>query len=110
MTRRDREARAVARRGATLVELIVVIVLLGIMTGVGVLAFHSAERLAGSDVTVAQLMDARHVAVTEGKRVTIQLVTGGQRHDVTIFPDGRVITSAPLSLDPLSGRPGNATH
>ena len=110
MTRREHESGAVARHGATLVELMVVIALLGIMAGVAVLAFRTAARPVGQEATMAQLMDARRAAITEGKRLTIDLVTDGQRHHATMFPDGRVVTSAPLSLDPLSGRPGDGKH
>lgn len=98
------------RRGATLVELMVGIVLLGIMAGVVVVAFRNAERPVGRDATMAQLMDARRAAVTDGKRLTIELVTNGQRHDATVLPDGRVMTYAPLALDLLSGRPDDAAH
>lgn len=98
------------RRGSTLVELIVVLALLGVMSAVTVLALRSAPVARADDSGMQQLMGARREAVRHGRRVTIELKVGSTRYSATAHPDGRVITTAPLGLDLLSGRPTDAAR
>lgn len=98
------------RAGSTLVELIVVLALLGVMSAVTVLALRSTPVASPDDTAMQQLMDARRAAVRDGKRVTIELVVAGTRHSATALPDGRVVTTASLGVNPLSGRPTDAAR
>lgn len=96
------------RRGSTLVELIVVLALLGVMGAVTVLTLRPTPVASGDDTAKQQLMEARRAAVRDGRRVTIELMVGDTRHSATAHPDGRVVTTASLGINPLSGRPSDA--
>ena len=92
------------RPGSTLVELIVALALIGVMSAVTVLALRSTPVASTEDTAIQRLMDARRIAVREGRRMTIELMVGNARHSATAHPDGRIVTSASLGVNSLSGR------
>jgi len=89
------------RRGVTLVELMVVLVLLGLMAGVVGLAWRRPSPHDDTDVTAA----ARQRAIATGATVRVETTTAGRRVTVAALPDGSVIAPAELRIDPLSGKP-----
>jgi prepilin-type N-terminal cleavage/methylation domain-containing protein len=92
-----------ARRGVTLVELLVVIVLMGLLAGVVGLTMNSTPGTVALDPVTASVMAARDSALRTGHPVTIHITTERDVHHATAFPDGRVLTDAPLDIDALSG-------
>lgn len=95
--------RRVVRRGVTLVELMVVILLLGLLSSVVGLTMGSTPSVASLDPTTVAVLQARDSALRTGYRVTISITLEGRAHHATAYPDGRVITDAPVGIDPLSG-------
>ena len=99
--------RAHVRAGVTLAELMVVIVILGVMAGVATVAVRRATPLPGTDPALATLSAARRAALTDGTPRTITVAVDGVRYLATVYPDGRIVTPAPLGLDRLAGRPAD---
>jgi prepilin-type N-terminal cleavage/methylation domain-containing protein len=97
------------RHGVTLVELMVVILLLGLLSGVVGLTMGSNPHVASLDPIAVAVMQARDSALSTGHRVTISLRVDGRSRSATAFPDGRVLTDAPIEIDPLSGSAGRGT-
>jgi len=91
------------RRGFTLVELMVVVVLLGLMAGVVGLAWrpNPANREHHRD----SIAEARHRALESGTPVRLQITVDGKTYAIAALPDGRLIAPDSLRLDPLTGRP-----
>ena len=89
------------RRGVTLVELMVVLVLLGVMAGVVGLAWRPdpANRARHRDA----IADARHQALETGTAVRLEITVDGHTDTIAALPDGRLIAPAALHLDPLTG-------
>jgi type II secretory pathway pseudopilin PulG len=87
----------------TLVELMVVILLLGLLSGVVGLTMGSTPQVASLDPTTVAVLQARDSALRTGHPVTIAFSHEGSAHHATAYPDGRVLTDAPLGIDPLSG-------
>lgn len=90
-------------RGVTLVELLVVIMLMGLLAGVVGLTMNSTPGTAALDPATARVMAARDSALRTSHPVTIRLTVEQAAHYATAFPDGRVLTDAPLGIDALSG-------
>ena len=93
--------RAMRTRGLTLVELLVVLTILGLMTGVVGLAW----RRSLSPVDESPLMTARHQAIQSGIPTRVQL---SDTLSVVVMPDGSVIGTGALHIDPLTGNPSSA--
>lgn len=91
------------RCGVTLVELMVVILLLGLLSGVVGLTMGSTPRVPSLDPTTVAVLQARDSALRTGHPVTIAFSHEGSAHRATAYPDGRVVTDATLGIDPLSG-------
>jgi prepilin-type N-terminal cleavage/methylation domain-containing protein len=96
--------------GVTLVELLVTLTLLGLMAGIAGLALHAAPALPMVEPVLARALAARDSAVRMGHPVSIALAPEGHVYHVTAFPDGRMLTDAPLPIDPLSGSVRNAAR
>lgn len=97
------------RSGVTLVELMVVILLLGFLTGVVGLTIGSTPQVGSLDPATVALLQARDSALRVGHPVTITLYHARRAHRATAYPDGRVLTDMHTSVDPLSGSvDGNA--
>lgn len=92
------------RRGATLAELMVVIVIIGLMAAVTGVAFARRAPVPVVDARNAAIAAARAEAIRSGQPATIQIELDGRSYPVTAHPDGRVVTDAPLPIDPLAGR------
>jgi prepilin-type N-terminal cleavage/methylation domain-containing protein len=88
------------RRGVTLLELLVVLVLVGLLTTLAAFALRGAPGGAAMDDASV----ARHRAVTEGRPVAIRMdadsghISPGQW--VRYLPDGRALGAG---VDPLTG-------
>ena len=102
--------RAPERRGVTLAELMVVIVILGVMAAVTGIAFTTKMPVPEADARIARVAAARADAVLSGQTATLQLDVDGEMYLVTAFPDGRVVTDAPIAVDQLSGRTMHAAR
>jgi prepilin-type N-terminal cleavage/methylation domain-containing protein len=95
-----------ARRGVTLVELLAVLALLGVATGVAGLAFRAPglERPT-NELAFDRVASARHEAIVTGRSVSTTVVIDGRPRAVTAHADGRVLADSMAALDALSGRP-----
>ena len=82
-------------RGATLVELMLVLLILGLLTGVSALAIGRLQRPAASE-RARMLGQARAAAIRLGRPVSVSGASGSVR----FYPDGRAIGSG---IDPLTG-------
>lgn len=102
--------RARVRAGVTLAELLVVIVILAVMAGVTVVAFARREPVAVANPILASIAAARVKSVNSGRPETIRLGPPDSFALATVYPDGRVVTNAPVGIDPLSGRSGDAAR
>jgi prepilin-type N-terminal cleavage/methylation domain-containing protein len=83
-------------RGATLVELMVVLLILGLITGVSSLAVGSLKSPAVSEQG-RRLSQARAAAIRSGKAVS---VPGEGGEVIRFLPDGRAFGRG---VDPLTG-------
>lgn len=98
----------IARRGFTLAELMVVIMIFGVIAAVTGIAFATTAPIPSVDARLAQIAAARDSAVRTGKPATVQLDVHDTLYLATAFPDGRVVTDALVVIDPLSGRSARA--
>ena len=86
-------------RGVTLVELLVVIVILGLITGVSGLAFASL-RAPRESALARTARVARAEAIRTGRPVAFRLDSLHRRPFVLFLPDGRAVGPG---VDPLTG-------
>ena len=95
------------RRGSSLLELIVTIVLLSIMTGVATMA---ARRVQAPDSTdpARMVLDSAHRAISDARPATIHLLNSGQAADATANADGSIIADSVLDIERLAGRQRHA--
>lgn len=98
------------RAGVTLAELMVVIVILGVMAAVTGVAFARRAPVRDVDPRNAAIAAARAEAIRSGKPLTIRLGSADSLALATAYPDGRVVTSATVAVDPLTGRSGDGAR
>ena len=103
-----------SRTGVTLIELIVVIAIVGVMAGVAALGFRAVRPRAGDNAPAAEVQAARDSSLRTGHavRVATHMHSGGLSAPIfaLALPDGRVIASSELGIDPLTGRRAHATR
>lgn len=98
-----------ARRGVTLVELVVVIVLLSVVAAVGGISARRARPIQVADAAVSRVLAARDSALASGRMVTVLVRIAGQQTSATAYPDGRLLADPRLGIDPFSGRVKHVT-
>jgi prepilin-type N-terminal cleavage/methylation domain-containing protein len=89
--------------GVTLIELLVALTLLGLLAGIAGLTFHTLPATPVLGANAARVVAARDSALRTGYAVSVTLLVAGRAYDATAFPDGRVLTEAPIGVDPLTG-------
>lgn len=94
-----------ARRGFTLVELIVVVAIMAVLAGVGGIAFVRLTRADDAPQTSAAMVRAaRREALRRGVPVTVaDSAPGRPPRRATAWPDGRVVADTALGVDALTG-------
>jgi prepilin-type N-terminal cleavage/methylation domain-containing protein len=90
------------RKGATLVELVVVIAVLAILASMVTLGIRRLE-VAPDDLPTA-LANARRHAAASGTAVHVSRVERDTAVDFTVFPDGHVVSDSAAQIDLLTGR------
>lgn len=94
------------RRGFTLMELLVVIVLLTIVSTFAVTAFATRSAPSAPDRGQAMLQRARQMAITTNQPITVcDSVIRGELLCAVLLPDGRIVSTQPGPWDPLAGTP-----
>jgi hypothetical protein len=69
---------------------------------------NSTPGTTALDPVTASVMATRDSALRTGHPVTIGITVERAAHHATAFPDGRVLTDAPLDIDALSGSASRA--
>lgn len=85
--RRNRHACS----GATLLELIVVLAILGVVTSVGGLAMRQSRRPLEGDQLTGVAARARARAIATGRAQHVRLQTPNGPHDLLALPDGSLL-------------------
>lgn len=83
-----------SRRGLTVVELVVVLALLALLSGLVAAAMPAPRAPSG---TAEELQALRRAAVASGRAVSRELHGGGAPRLATALPDGRVIVDSGLA-------------
>lgn len=83
--------------GVTLVEMVVVLTLMGVLAGIGGLAF-AGLRGPAADPWSGAVTSARQAAIDSG--ITVLLAADSVHASVLLLPDGRAIGQG---VDPLTG-------
>jgi prepilin-type N-terminal cleavage/methylation domain-containing protein len=101
-----------ARPGATLVELLVVLVVLAVGAGLAGIAIRAdADRSAPGAIEL--IAGARARAVRAGQPIFVTVASGADSADSAVAlvrPDGSVIGAPSGLIDPTSGRPADAAR
>ncbi|MGH7615916.1 MAG: pilus assembly FimT family protein [Gemmatimonadaceae bacterium] len=95
------------RRGATLVELIVTLVILAIISSVTVLAVRRFDAPTPGDLH-AMIADTLRAVLASGRPATIYVLTDSGPAWSTIRADGSVVADSSFDVEPLTGAPRRA--
>ncbi|HVX41699.1 MAG TPA: type II secretion system protein [Gemmatimonadaceae bacterium] len=90
------------RRGATLIELLVTVVMLGIIASMATLA---ARRISAPDPADLAWLAADSLAgvVDRARAVRIDAAEGGRAVSAALHVDGRIVADSEFHVDPLAG-------
>lgn len=95
--------------GVTLVELLVVLVILAVLTGLAIPRFSAAGGAkAQSDSTERLVAMARREAIRSRVPVTLVLTVRDSARIITAHADGTVAADAQLHISPFDGRVAGA--
>ncbi|MGH7679632.1 MAG: pilus assembly FimT family protein [Gemmatimonadaceae bacterium] len=94
------------RRGSTLVELLVTLVIMAIVASVAtlVLGRPTSPPASADDL----LREARLAAINNRRPTTLAVNRNGQELILTALPDGGVVADSGLDVDRLTGEPRHA--
>jgi prepilin-type N-terminal cleavage/methylation domain-containing protein len=98
-----------ARRGTTLLELLVVLAILATMASIAGLAFLS-RRAPEPTGAIVRLAESRREAIASGRPVPFSYLIDRDSARALALPDGSVIAAAAGNIDRVSGRPLDASR
>jgi prepilin-type N-terminal cleavage/methylation domain-containing protein len=90
------------RSGVTLVELLVVLAILAIATGVSSVGLRRMDVVRAHDAS-EQLRGLQHDAISSGQAHTGVIRDSSATHAVTVLPDGRTYADPVMHIDPATG-------
>jgi len=90
--------------GITVVELLVVLLLLGTISGITAIALRRNPR-EDPQGTRTEISEARHRAIMDQRSLTVTVQVEGREVSVTLSADGTVAADSALGVNPLTGRP-----
>ncbi len=96
-----------ARRGVTLIELIVTLVILAVISGVTVLAVRRIDPPRPTDPRTI-FADTLRAVLASGRPTVIRLVTDSGPASGTVRADGSIVADSILDIDWLTGAPAHA--
>jgi prepilin-type N-terminal cleavage/methylation domain-containing protein len=91
------------RRGVTLLELLIVVVVLGLVTSVAALVMPA--KVVPPDDTPHRIANARTRALRTGQPVSVVLQLDTVFSLATAMPDGTVLADSAARIDRLTGKP-----
>jgi prepilin-type N-terminal cleavage/methylation domain-containing protein len=92
-----------ARRGLTLIELIVVLTLMATVSAVVGLA-APLSRFSSTESPAAELSAARRSALSSGKPTPLWLLDSGGVPSAVAMPDGSILGDSSIAVDRFTGR------
>ena len=92
----------VRKPGATLIELVITIALMGLIASVTTLALRRIAEPPPDD-PARMLGDSLRVVLATGRAATVLLVVNGGPVLATIHPDGSVVADSVIAVERLSG-------
>ena len=99
--------RLTPRRGTTLIEMLVSVVLLGILASIATPALRRAAAPPTGEVLTA-IADSLDVAIASGRTITLRLSVQSRPGFATVNPDGSVVADSAIHVDRLTGRRNDA--
>jgi prepilin-type N-terminal cleavage/methylation domain-containing protein len=95
--------RLPARRGMTLVELLVALSLLAILASVATLAVRVVSAPKPDD-PARVIADSLRVSVATGRSIVVRMTIHDRAAVATVYPDGSVFADSAYRIDPMIGR------
>jgi prepilin-type N-terminal cleavage/methylation domain-containing protein len=97
----------IARRGVTLIELVVTLAILGIIAGVTVLAVHRIDPPRSDDPRTI-FADSLRVVLASGRPAKVRVHTDSGPASGAVRPDGSIVADSVLDIELLTGAPNRA--
>jgi len=95
------------RRGTTLIEMLISVVLLGILASVATPALRRAAAPPAGDAFTA-VAESLDVAIASGRTITLQLLVESRPAFATVYSDGSVVADSAIHVDRLTARRNDA--
>jgi prepilin-type N-terminal cleavage/methylation domain-containing protein len=96
-----------ARRGVTLIELIVTLVILAVISGVTVLAIRRIDPPQPNDPRT-MFADTLRSVLASGRPTVVRLLTDSGPASGAVRADGSIIADSVFGIDRLTGGPAHA--
>ena len=93
-----------ARRGVTLIELLVTLSMLAVLSGVTVMAVRRIDPPRPDEPNTI-LADSLRDAVSNGRPALVRLLIGGAPVSAIVRPDGGIIADSAFAVDRFTGAP-----
>jgi prepilin-type N-terminal cleavage/methylation domain-containing protein len=95
------------RRGVTLVELLVTLVILGVIAGVTVLAVRRMDPPRADDPRTI-IADTLRAVLASGRPTVVRIMTDSGPASATIRADGGIVADSVLGVERFTGAPNRA--
>jgi prepilin-type N-terminal cleavage/methylation domain-containing protein len=95
------------KRGVTLIELLITLVILGVMAGVTVLAVRRIDPPRPEDPRTI-FADSMHASLESGRSIRVRVLMDSGPASGTVRADGSIIADSILDVERFTGVPNHA--